>query len=184
MIRSWAKVALIVAASASAIGCGTSSGAGQGSGSGGGSGSDGSGQDSSACSAESGAAQVATIHVTRSTNSPEIFVAVYCDGSAERTLGDTSFSNVLNVGPERYESNTPAVLMFLTDLRAVGDVSAIPASHASAFQGGECAKSASFGTVTTISAQGKTSGDMQCIQNPTPSQTALAGDCRVLAPWP
>ena len=25
---------------------------------------------------------------------------------------------------------------------------------------------------------------MQCLKNPTPAQTALADDCRVLAPWP
>ena len=88
MIRSWAKVVLTVAASASAIGCGTSGGSGQG---------------SSVCGAPSGTTQAATIHVTASTNSPEIFVAVYCDGSAERTLGDTSSNNVLNVVPRTYE---------------------------------------------------------------------------------
>ena len=178
MIRSWAKVVLTVAASASAIGCGTSGGPGQGPGSGG------SGGGSSVCGAPSGTTQAATIHVTASTNSPEIFVAVYCDGSAERTLGDTSSNNVLNVVPRTYEPNSPDVLTFLTDLDAAGDVSAIPASHEPVSQGGGCGKSVSFGTLTTITAQGKTSGDMQCIQAPTPSQTALANDCRVLAPWP
>jgi hypothetical protein len=180
-------VALAVAASASAIGCGTSGGPGQGPGSGGSggpSGSGGSGQGSNVCGAPANTTQAATIHVTASTNSPEIFVAVYCDGSAERTLGDASSTNVLNVVPKTYEPNSPDVLTFLTDLDAVGDVSAILASHAPVSQGGDCGKSVSFGTITTITAQGKTSGDMQCIQDATPSQTALASDCRVLAPWP
>jgi hypothetical protein len=74
--------------------------------------------------------------------------------------------------------------MFLTDLDTVGDVSAIPASPANANLQSDCAKSGSFGTVTTITAQGKTSGDMQCLKDPTATASALAADCRALAPWP
>lgn len=128
--------------------------------------------------------EAARIHVTRSTNSPEITVVVYCDGSAERTLGQPGSTNVLDTLPEVYASGSPAVLRFLRNLDAVGDVSAIPASHAPAHLPDACAKSASFGTVTTVTADGKTSGDLQCLLSPTAEQMALAGDCRVLAPWP
>ena len=170
MRDSWQKAALIVAAGAWAmVGCGKSGGSGQG---------------PSVCGTSPDHTQAATIHVTASTNSPEIFVAVYCDGSAERTLGGSDAGNVGDVVPKTYEPSSPDVLKFLTDLDLVGEVSASPASHSPANIGNECGKSVSFGTVTTIAAGGKTSGDMQCIQNPTPDQTALAADCRVLAPWP
>jgi hypothetical protein len=170
MTGSWVKAALIVAASGSAmVACGTSGGSGQGPG---------------VCGASTDRTQAGMIHVTASTNSPELFVVVYCDGSAERTLGAADAGNVSGVVPKVYEPSSPDVLRFLADLDLVGDVSAIPASHVPVYLGGECGKSVSFGTVTTITAGGKTSGDMQCIQNPTADQTALAADCRVLAPWP
>ena len=167
----WEIVALVLAASAgSMMGCG---------------GSGGSGKRARACEADAGATQAATIHVTRSTNSPEMFVAVYCDGSAERTLGEPGSGNVNNVVPQMYAPNSPEVLAFLADLDAVGDVSAIPASPVpSNISLSDCAKSASFGTVTTVASQGKTSGDVQCIKDATADQTALVSDCRVLAPWP
>jgi len=128
--------------------------------------------------------QAATIHVSRSTNSPELIVTVYCDGSGERALGAAGTENNGDIMPQTYAPGSPEVVMFLTDLDAVGDVSAIPASPANLNLQSPCAKSASFGTVTTITAQGKTSGDMQCLMNPTSSESALAADCRILAPWP
>jgi hypothetical protein len=162
-------MALIAAASAGAMaGCGSS----------------GAGPRSGVCDGVTATGQVATIHVTRSTNSPELTVAVHCDGSAERTLGEAGDNNPLDVMPQTYAPSSPEVVMFLTDLDAVGDVSAIPASPANANLLSDCAKSASFGTVTTITAQGKTSGDMQCLEDPTATASALAADCRVLAPWP
>jgi hypothetical protein len=136
------------------------------------------------CDGAPATSQAATIHVTRSTNSPELTVTVYCDGSAQRTLGEAGANNSLGVEAKTYAPNSPEVAMFLADLDAVGDVSAIPASPANANLQSDCAKSASFGTVTTVAAQGKTSGDIQCMKDPTSAQTALAADCRVLAPWP
>jgi hypothetical protein len=58
------------------------------------------------------------------------------------------------------------------DLRAIGDLSNI--------QGVWCGKSVSFGTTTTVTANGKTSVDLQCLQNPTPAQCALYYDCLAL----
>src|SRR4051812_3459063 len=72
-------VALIGAVSAgTAPGCGGSSvGAGE---------SSDDGQPVGVCEGSISKSPAATIRVTRSTNSPELTVAVYCDGSAERTL--------------------------------------------------------------------------------------------------
>jgi hypothetical protein len=166
---NWTRMALIGAASAWAMaGCGSS----------------GAGPRPGVCDGATATSQVATIHVTRSTNSPELTVAVYCDGSAERTLGEAGYDNSLDIMPKTYAPSSPEVVMFLTDLDAVGDVSAIPASPANANLQSDCPKSVSFGTVTTITAQGKTSGDMQCLMDPTAMASALAADCRVLAPWP
>ena len=170
-------VALIGAASAwAATGC-KSSGVGPGESSDG-------GKPPGVCEGSTSTSPAATIHVTRSTNSPELTVAVYCDGSAERTLGEAGANNSLGVTPKTYEPSSPEVVKFLTDLDAVGDVSLIPASPPNANLQSDCAKSASFGTLTTITAQGKTSGDVQCLKDPTSEESALAADCRVLAPWP
>src|SRR4051812_4906370 len=72
-------VALIGAVSAgTAPGCGGSSvGAGE---------SSDDGKPVGVCEGSISKSPAATIRVTRSTNSPELTVAVYCDGSAERTL--------------------------------------------------------------------------------------------------
>jgi hypothetical protein len=111
----------------------------------------------------------ASIHVSRSTNSPEIDVAVNADGSAERTaVGGGS----IRPAPMSYPPESPAVEQFLADLVASGDVSQIPTA--------QCPKSASFGTTMTVTANGKTSGDLQCLQNPTAAQAALAKDCATL----
>jgi hypothetical protein len=119
---------------------------------------------------------VATIVVSLSTNSSEIDVAVYSDGSAERTLGPSrpAGTTSLDPQPKSYPAGSPEVLMFLCDLAAAGDVSAIPIR-------GDCGKSVSFGTTTTVTAGGKTSGDLQCLQNASAAATALAGDCVVLS---
>jgi hypothetical protein len=139
---------------------------------------------SGVCDGVPATSQAAIIHVSRSTNSPELFVTVYCDGSAERALGAAGTGSNGGIMPQTYAPGSPEVAMFLTDLDAVGDVSAIPAGPANPNLLSPCAKSASFGTVTTITAQGKTSGDVQCLMNPTAAESALAADCRVLAPWP
>jgi len=128
----------------------------------------------SVCGTSIGNSQAASIHVTGSTNSPAIEVVVFCDGSGERTLGRPGVNNSANVAPKVYNQGSPEVLAFLADLNAVGDVSAIPIAAS-------CAKSISFGTVTTVSALGKSSGDLECLDSPSAIQTALANDCNTLA---
>lgn len=114
---------------------------------------------------------VALIRVSASTNSAEVDVTVYSDGSANRTIGAARNSS-LDGTPATFLPGQLAVAQFIADLDAVGDVAAIPI--------GQCAKSISFGTTTTVTAGGKTSGDLQCLSNPTPAQTGLAQDCNVL----
>jgi hypothetical protein len=125
---------------------------------------------------------VASIRVTRSTNSSEIDVVAFDDGSAERTLGVTRGAGTgLDPAAKSYPAGSPEVLTFLCDLSALGDVSAIPADPGGAIPTHSgCAKSASFGTVTTVTAGGKTSGDLQCLENPSAAATALAQDAVVL----
>lgn len=126
----------------------------------------------SVCGASNGHTMAAEIRVTSSTNSPAIDVIVFCDSSAERTLG-SSGGTFNNAPPKVYPPGSPEVKTFLADLNAVGDVSAIPT--------GFCVKSASFGTTTKVSALGKSSGDLECLNSPSASQTALANDCKTLA---
>ena len=45
---------------------------------------------------------------------------------------------------------------------------------------GLCSKSVSFGTTTKVTAAGKTSGDLQCLEDPTPAASALATDVNAL----
>jgi hypothetical protein len=115
---------------------------------------------------------VALIRVSASTNSAEVDVAVYGDGSATRTIGPAR-NSTLDDTPAMFPPGQPAVLQFLADLEAVGNVAAVPI--------GQCPKSASFGTTTTVTAGGSTSGDLQCLNNPTAAETSLAADCTALA---
>jgi hypothetical protein len=132
------------------------------------------GPTASVCGATFDHTVVATIHVSRSTNSPAIDVAVFCDGSADRTLGTPGYNNTPNIMPKVFDPGSPDVAVFLTDLAAVGDVSAIPIVAS-------CPKSISFGTTTTVSALGKTSGDLECMDSASAAQVALAKDCKSLA---
>jgi hypothetical protein len=121
-----------------------------------------------------GRTPVAFIRETPSTNFPGADVTVYSDASAHRisTPQRESSINEADGGVRDYAAGAPAVVSFLADLEAVGDVSQIPA--------GKCPKSASFGTVTTVTANGHTSRDLQCLMNPTPAQQALLTDCNQL----
>jgi hypothetical protein len=128
----------------------------------------------SVCGSSVGHDRAAAIHVSRSTNSPAIDVAVFCDSSAERTLGTPGVTNAASVTPKVYAPGSPEVTAFLADLNAVGDLSAIPIRAS-------CAKSISFGTTTTVSALGGSSGDLECLDSPSATETALANDCNTLA---
>ncbi len=126
------------------------------------------------CPSRSAHVKFATIHETRSTNSPELFVDLYCDGSAERTLGAPGNNNINNVTAKSFPPKSPEVEAVLSDVNAVGDVGSLAA--------GSCGKSVSLGTVTTIMVGAKTSVDLQCIADPTPTSKSLTSDCCVLAP--
>jgi hypothetical protein len=113
-----------------------------------------------------------------STNSSEVDVAVYSDASATRTLGPSRPGGIKSpdATAKTYDAGSPEVAAFLSDLAEIGDVSAIPI--------GECVKSVSFGTVTTVTVDGARSGDLQCLKAPSPAQAALAADCAVLTGGP
>jgi hypothetical protein len=119
---------------------------------------------------------LALIRVSASTNSPEIDVAVYSDGSADRTAGGSAGTMPPSV--RTFAVGSPEGIMFLTHLAAidnlgdVGDPNVVPLNL--------CPKSVSSGTVTKVTAGGVTSGDMQCLTNPTAAETGLAHDCDVL----
>jgi len=124
----------------------------------------------------------ALIILAHSTNTPEVDVVVYSDGSAERTvLGNmTSLPAPVPAGsPRVYPAGSPEVMAFLSDLSASGDLAAI-GDPAPVFWSESCPKSASFGTTTKVTVGGVTSGDVQCLINPTAAQTALSHDCDVL----
>ena len=78
-----------------------------------------------ASSSSDGSQLVATIRVSASTNTGEVDVAVYADGSAVRTVGPPRFgdSGALDPSPETYPPGSEPVVMFLCDLAAAGDVS-------------------------------------------------------------
>jgi hypothetical protein len=120
--------------------------------------------DLPASAAEGGRAEVAHIRETASTNTPEINVAVYADASAQRTIVG---SNAAYVANKTYPAGSADVTTFLTELHLVGDVSKIPTAS-------DCGKSVSFGTETIVSADGKTSGDLQCLLATAPNADADA----------
>lgn len=123
---------------------------------------------------QGGRALVATVVQSLSTNSAEVDVAVYSDASAVRTLGPSRpyGSHSLDATPKTYDASSPEVAAFLSALAKVGDVSAIAT--------GGCLKSTSFGTVTTVTVAGTTSGDLQCLKTPSLAAAALAADCAFL----
>jgi hypothetical protein len=113
--------------------------------------------------ADGGHAELAHIRETASTNTPEINVTVYADASAQRTI---SGNNAQYVANKTYAAGSADVTMFLAELHLVGDVSKIPTA-------GDCGKSVSFGTETIVSADGMTSGDLQCLLATAPDADAM-----------
>jgi hypothetical protein len=113
--------------------------------------------------ADGGRAEVAHIRESASTNTPEINVAVYADASAQRTIAGNNAQYVTN---KTYPAGSADVMTFLTELHLVGDVSKIPTA-------GDCGKSVSFGTETIVSADGMTSGDLQCLLATAPDADAM-----------
>ncbi len=119
---------------------------------------------------------IAAVRVSLSTNSSEIDVAVFGDGSAERTLGPSRPYGTTSRDPQpmSFPAGAPAVAAFLADLDAVGPVTQIPT--------GLCAKSVSSGTTMVVTVGAETSGDLECLAAAaSPAAHALASDCDVLA---
>ena len=114
--------------------------------------------------------EVASRRQSASTNAPGINVVVYGDASAERTIGPPK--NLPVAPPMSYPPGSADVQKFIADVQAVGDVTRIEI--------GGCGKSVSFGTTTTVTANGNTSGDLQCVKMPTTAEAALIGDCNGL----
>jgi hypothetical protein len=116
----------------------------------------------------------AEIDVSASSNSSPVSVAVYADGSAVRTLGAQLSWRTTSADhpPKSFPAGSPEVVAFLADLAAVGDVSTIPTTN--------CIKSVSFGTTTSLTANGNYSGDLECPLNPSTAQQALINDCEAL----
>jgi hypothetical protein len=130
---------------------------------------------------------VGEILESASTNSRSMKVEIFADASAERTIGPPTLaeqeSGIVLGLPETPKSFPPGaadVLVFLRALAGVNDLSAIPVRSRSS-----CTKSGSFGTETTVRANGKTSGDLQCIDSESDAGDVTAGKalydaCRTL----
>jgi hypothetical protein len=126
---------------------------------------------------------VALIRTSASSNTRQVDVVVYEDGSAVRTVGedggywvgepnrgDGGLPTVLSM---RYPPDAPEIRAFLADLARVGSVADIPI-------GTPCIKPISYGTRTVVSAQGETSGDLQCAERGSADVSTLADDCAAL----
>jgi hypothetical protein len=110
------------------------------------------------------------------TNYGRLMVVVYSDASAVRTMagspwddGASDASTVTVIPP-----GSPEVVKFLHDLALVDDVSAIEGPPTCP------GDPVSFGTRTYLTVGEKTGGNLQCPDNPTPAQGALAADCVTL----
>lgn len=94
-----------------------------------------------------------TVSVSGSTNTLPYAIKIFNDGSA---------SVLVQSEPEQdFKAGTVNAKILLAMLQNIGDVSQI---------NGYCAKPASFSTITTVTYDGKTSGDISC------SFTGNAGD--------
>jgi hypothetical protein len=114
--------------------------------------------------------EVATI-VRQGTNYGQLTVAVYSDASTVRTFQPRAGNGLdASAGPD-LPPGSAAVVKLLQDLALVEDVSAIRGAPTCA------GDSVSFGTRTYVTVGDKTGGNLQCPDNPTPAQAALAADC-------
>jgi hypothetical protein len=99
---------------------------------------------------------VAVFNESASTNADAYVFSLNSDGSAVGspvlTTRDVDFTKQLCILPP----GTAEALACIDSLRQVGDVSSIPIEY-------DCPKSVSFGTETTVTCDGHTSGDLQCV---------------------
>jgi hypothetical protein len=114
--------------------------------------------------------EVGTI-VRRGTNYGQLTVVVYSDASTVRAFQPAVGSELdASAGPD-LPPGSPAVVKLLQNLALVEDVSAILGAPTCV------GDSVSYGTRTYLTVGGKTGGNLQCPDNPTPAQAALAADC-------
>src|SRR5690348_8840826 len=101
---------------------------------------------------------LAVITNSGSTNAPASTLTVYQDGSAvlayQKGKSAARFASYHN---QTFPAGTFASNKLATLLGKIKDVSTIP-DHG-------CLKSASFGSTTTVTFQGKTSGDLSCLSS-------------------
>ncbi len=100
-------------------------------------------------------ALLATINVSGSTNTLPYSLSIYSDGSI--------VAAARNEKSPGFPAKTADAGELLGLLDKAGNITNVKSS-------GECAKSASFGTVTTLTYNGQTSGDLQCVYGNPPSQ--------------
>ncbi len=127
---------------------------------------------------------VAEIIETASANRAGFDVLVYSDGSATQTTVPSSGCPFLGADDTNcqtsssyYPPGSPIVMQFLTDLQAAGELSNIQ-------EVSFCSKPLCCANVTTVSASGRSSPDLQCMANPTPAQCALYLDSIALTSDP
>jgi len=126
---------------------------------------------------QGGHALVGEIFQSASTNARSMKVEIFADASAERTIGPPTADEAQTDGglgpldgtPKSFPPGSPDVLVFLQALAGVNDLSAIPIRR-------NCTKSISFGTTTTVRANGQTSGDLQCVDSESDAGDATAGE--------
>ena len=93
-----------------------------------------------------------------STNTPKSTLTLNTDGSGSLVYHkDTTLGNSSRFVDKTFPAGTFNVAQLKNLLTQIGDVSAIP-DHG-------CIKSISFGSTTTITYLGKTSGDISCLSN-------------------
>jgi hypothetical protein len=100
--------------------------------------------------------QLALITNSGSTNAPGSTLTLNTDGSGSLVY-QKDRGNSFRFADKTFAAGTFAVAQLENLLTHIGDVSAIP-NHG-------CLKSISFGSTTTITYQGKTSGDVSCLSN-------------------
>lgn len=110
------------------------------------------------------------------TNFGSLTVIVYSDASADRIrVGDAWNDRLPDGSPvDALPPGSPQVVKFLQDLALVNDVSALQGSSMCPGQ------SVSFATRIYLYVGGKIGGNLDCLDNATDAEAALAADCAVL----
>ena len=93
-----------------------------------------------------------------STNTPAFTLTIHQDGSGKLTYQKGSHAErFARFKDKTFPAGTFDSQQLSSQLSGIKDVSTIP-NH-------NCLKSASFGSTTTVTFQGKTSGDLSCLSN-------------------